>query len=307
MINYHKSVLVEKVVENLNVTTAALIIDATLGDGGHAYALLQAMPEDGRVIGIDLDPDALARSKQRLSQFGERFQAIEGNFGDLEALLEKHGVRNVDGVLADLGISQLQITDASKGFMYSGSGPLAMTMGNRSSLNAETVVNELSEDELARVIWKYGEERDAKRIARAIVSQRRLHRITTTDQLADIVRKTVRHRFVVKTLARVFQAIRIYVNKELESLERFLPQAENVLRSGGRLVVISYHSLEDRRVKEFFRKEANPCECPPELPQCVCGKKPRLKIINKLIRPTAEEIAHNPSARSAKMRVAEKI
>jgi len=306
-IDYHKSVLVSEVLTYLKAETAALIIDATLGDGGHSLALLEAMPDNGKVYGIDLDRDALARAKARLSRFGERFHVIEGNFGDLEALLQEHGVGQVDGVLADLGVSRLQITLADKGFTFSDSGPLTMTMSSETQVNAESVVNDLSEDELARVIWEFGEEREARRIARAIVSQRRLGRIETTGQLADIVRRTVRSRFAVKSLARVFQAIRIYVNREMENLEKFLPQALEVLRPGGRLAVISYHSLEDRKVKEFMQKQANPCECPPELPRCVCGKKPRLKIATKLIRPDEQEVAANPSARSAKMRVAEKL
>ena len=284
-----------------------MLIDGTLGDGGHTLLMLKAMPEHGRVLAVEQDQDAINRSKKRLSGFADRFQVVHGNFRDLESLSLGQGVTKVDGVLVDLGVSYLQLSDARKGFMFSASGPLDMRMDKTLPTSAEDVVNEFSESELARVVWMYGEERQSKRIARAIVSQRQKVKIETTEQLATIVRNVVGPKFSVKSLARVFQAIRIYVNNELESLQQFLPQAVNLLKTGGRLAVISYHSLEDRLVKEFIQKEAHPCECPPEFPQCVCGKKARLIKVGKLIRPTAEEIAHNSSARSAKLRVAEKL
>ena len=286
---------------------AELIVDATLGDGGYALAILQAMPPTGRVIGIDRDREAIERAERRLASFGSRFKALRGNFRDLEKLLHSVGVDKVDGVVADLGLSTLQISDPARGFTFSQSGPLLMIMGDDADRTAEDVVNEYDESELARIIRTYGEERAAGRIARAIAARRREKRITTTDDLADIVRSVVGGRYAIKSLARVFQAIRIHINAELENLSAFLPQALEVLKPGGRMAVVSYHSLEDRMVKQFMQVEQNPCICPPELPMCVCGRKPRLMMIGKIIRPTPEEVNLNPSSRSAKLRIAEKV
>jgi len=304
---YHKPVLVNYVVRSLEAVHANVVFDATLGDGGYAEAILQAMPSLGKLYGIDRDPQALARARKRLVVFGDRFSAIEGNFADLELIASRVGVEAVDGVVADLGVSYLQISDPGRGFMFSKSGPLSMQMGQDAELSAEDVVNTFSEKELAHILWNYGEERGAKRIARAIVARRNTKKIETTEELADIVRSVVNSRFAVKSLARVFQAIRIFVNKELESLDLFLPQALRLLKKNGYLVVLSYHSLEDRKVKRFMHREQNPCTCPPDLPVCVCGKKPRLQIIGKVIRPSSEEVARNPNSRSAKMRIARKL
>ena len=291
----------------LKTTTATAIMDVTLGDGGHSLALLEAMREDAWVLGMDQDEDAIKRAQARLAGYGNRFRAIQGNFGNLVSHVAALGVKEVDGILADLGVSHLQLNEARKGFSFMTSGPLDMRMNKNLAMTAETAVNELSENELADIIRAYGEERQVKQIVRAIVSHRKISRIKTTDQLAAIVQSAIRQKDAVKSLARVFQSLRIFTNKELDSLRQFLPQAVNLLKSSGRLVIISYHSLEDRIVKDFFRQEANPCICPKDFPRCVCGLEPRLKIIGKLVRPSENEVFRIRTARSARMRIAEKV
>ncbi len=307
MEGYHQPVLVREIVELLLAGQSTLICDVTAGDGGHMEAFLQAMPATGRVVGIDRDPQALQRLQQRLDRFRDRFQVVRGNFCDLQTILAPPGGGRFDAILADLGVSTLQISDPEKGFMFSADGPLAMQMDPASGLSAGTVVNDFDEQHLGGIIRTLGEERAWRRIARAIVRARSRGRILRTGQLADIVRRTVPGPHAVKSCARVFQSLRIFVNDELKNLDLFLPQALEMLRPGGRLAVISYHSLEDRRTKEFIREEAYPCICPPQLPMCCCGAVPRLKAVGKLIVPTAAEVAANPSARSARLRVAEKL
>lgn len=304
---YHIPVLLNKVVEYLQASRARLIVDVTLGDGGYSEAILKAMPNEGQVIGIDRDETAIRRATERLSWCSERLIALRGNFAEIAELLAAKGIHSVDGVVADLGVSTLQIVDPGRGFMFSGSGPLLMQMGSDAEFTAEQVVNDFPEEELAEIIKKFGEERAAKRIARAIAKARARRRIADTETLAKIVKSVVPERTNIKTLARVFQGIRIFVNKELESLELFLPQAVELMRQGSRLVIVSYHSLEDRIVKQFMARSENPCICPPGMPMCVCGKKATLKRIGKLIKPSVEEIMENPRSRSAKMRVAEKL
>jgi len=304
---YHRSVLVREVLELLQAEHARLVYDVTAGDGGHMEAFLQVMPPAGRVVGIDRDPEALRRLRQRLASYTDRFQVVRGNFRDLETLLALSERGHVDAILADLGISTLQITDPEKGFMFSADGPLAMQMDPQSGLSAETVVNEFDEPRLGEIIRTLGEERAWRRIAHAVVRARGRARIVRTGQLAEIVRSVVPGPYAVKSCARVFQSLRIFVNDELKNLELFLPQALNALGRHGRLGVISFHSLEDRIVKEFIRDQANPCICPPKLPVCVCGAVPRLKPIGKLVLPADAEVAGNPGARSARLRVAEKL
>ncbi len=304
---YHKSALSNEVVESLNVASGRIFCDATLGDGGHTLAMLRHLPVEGTVVGIDRDAQAIERAQQRLASFGDRFMAIQGNFSDLEKLLKENSIFGVDGVVCDLGVSMLQISDPSRGFMFSARGPLNMRMQADDGLTAADIINEFSEKELADIIWKYGEERQSRRIARAIVRERSKRRINSTEELAEIVRSVVGGRFVIKTLARVFQAIRIYINDELASLERFLPQALNMLNPGGRLAIIEYHSLESRIVKDFIYREVHPCTCPKDFPMCVCGKEPRIRVVHKLIKPSEQELTLNPSSRSARLRVVEKL
>lgn len=299
--------LTDAVVEALNVASAAVIADVCLGDGGHAKALLESAAHV-KVIGIDQDQKAIDRASERLEEFGSRFVPVHGNFRDLVPLLNSVSVQRVDGIIADLGVSMLQITRPERGFMFSEKGPLDMRMNpEEQDETAEDVVNELDEKELADIFYQYGEERQSRRIGRFIVSERRNGRIQTTQQLADIVRKAVGERFVIKSLARVFQALRIYINHELENLEYFLNQTLAVLNQGGRLAVIDYHSLEGKIVKQFIQREADPCICPKDIPVCVCGRQPRLKFVHKLVKPSAEEIERTPGARSARLRVAEKL
>jgi 16S rRNA (cytosine1402-N4)-methyltransferase len=258
------------------------------------------------VVGIDRDKEAIERSRQRLWDYKDRVYLVQGNFRDLEKIVHDAGLEKVDGILADLGVSHLQLSDSQRGFSYTLSGPLSMQMRTGSGIDAGVLVNQYSEAELARIIREFGEERAYKKIARAIVTYRRRKKFDTTGELADVVRQAVGPKLVVKTLARVFQSLRICVNQELEDLTRFLPQAARCLKGGGRLAIISYHSLEDRMVKTFMRLQANPCTCPSDAP-CVCDKKPGMKIITRLIKANDLERKKLPAARSARLRVAEKI
>lgn len=304
---YHKSVLLQQVLDGLEAVRARIIVDATLGDGGYSCELLKVMPENGIVIGIDRDPQALSRAKARLSSFGDRFIAVKGNFSNIENIVTGLGIKSVDGVVADLGVSYLQISNPDRGFMFMKSGPLLMNMGDDCQVNAETVVNEYSGEELARIFWEYGEERASWKIANAITRFRQTTRITTTRQLVDIIRGVVGSRYEIKSFARIFQAIRMHVNMEIENLKQFLPASLHILNIGGVLAVVAYHSGEDRLVKEFMREQANPCTCPKELPYCVCGKKPVLSIKGKMIIASDQEVRENPCARSAKLRIARVI
>ena len=303
---YHTSVLQQKVLEFLNLDSGRVFCDVTLGDGGHTKAILERLPEQGVVIGVDQDSQAIERAQRRLAAFGKRFKAIQGNFKHITTLLDEAKIKQVDGFLCDLGVSMLQISEPTRGFMFSQSGPLDMRMA-KSGMSAADIVNTSSEQELAEIMQKYGEERQARRIARALVRQREDHPIQTTGELADIVRRVVGQQFVVKSLARVFQSLRIYINDEIGSLRDFLPQALELLSSGGRLAVIEYHSLEARVVKDFMYEQTHPCVCPKKFPVCVCGKQPTIKIINRQVKPDEEEVRQNPSARSARLRVMEKL
>ena len=304
---YHTSVLVRQVVSGLDAKNAGIICDTTVGDGGYSLELLKVMPEDGIVIGIDRDPQAIARAQERLGQFKDRFKVIKGNFKDVEEIVMGLGIKEVDGIVADLGVSRLQISDPSRGFMFLKSGPLLMNMGDDSDVNAETIVNEYDGDELARIFWEYGEERASRKIAKAIIKYRQNKRIETTDQLVNIIRRVVSSRYEIKTFARIFQALRIFINREVDNLKLFLPAASKLLKTNGYMAIVSYHSLEDRITKQFMREQADPCICSKDLPRCVCGRKPTLKVIGKMKTADEEEIQLNPSSRSAKLRIAQKI
>lgn len=305
--SYHIPVLVEPVKSSLKVNECNLIIDCTCGDAGHSLAFLKAMPGDGRVIAVDLDPEALERARQRMRDYGDRFKAVQGNFKDIKSLVSQLGVDRPCGIFADLGVSRLQLLKPEKGFMYTGSGPLSMRMDGGQGVTAETVVNEFEEEKLARIIKTYGEDRAYRRIAREIVRKRARRAIKTTGELAEIIKNVVRGPYVTKSLARVFQSIRIFVNGEVDNLKCFLPQAIDLLREKGRLAVLTYHSIEDRIVKAFMRAEASDCECPPDFPVCVCGKEARARIIGRPVVPDEAEIARNPKARSSRLRCCEKI
>jgi 16S rRNA (cytosine1402-N4)-methyltransferase len=308
----HIPVLYGQVLDGLGIQPNGRYIDATVGAAGHAWGILRMSTPGGRLLGLDADPQAIAYARQALQEFGDRVLLQVANFGELRAVAESLGFRPVDAVLMDLGLSSRQLADAERGFAFSQSGPLDMRFDRTKGQSADALVNHASETELAELLWRYGEERQARRIARAVVAARPL---TTTKQLAELVSRTTRHgqkgkerRSRIHPATRTFQALRIAVNDELGALAQALPQALDLLRPGGRLAVISFHSLEDRIVKRFFQQEAQDCICPPEIPVCVCEHQAQLALITrKPIQPTAEEKARNPRSRSAKLRIAARL
>jgi len=305
--SYHLPVLLSEVSKFLITNPEGIYLDGTLGGGGHAEHILTMLSKNGQYIGIDQDREALQYSKKRLNRF-KNVIYHQGNFADLDLLLRKLKIKSVDGILLDLGISSYQIDTDERGFSYMKNTNLDMRMDRDGSSTAADLLNDLDEKELSTLFYTYGEERRAKQIAREIVQYRKKQKIQRSDQLRNIIDRVVFVRFKIKSYARIFQALRIAVNRELDVLEETLEKAIPFLRVGGRCLVISYHSLEDRIVKNFFRKKANPCICPPEFPQCVCGRKPELKIVTpKAIKASEPEVNENPRARSAVLRVGEKI
>jgi 16S rRNA (cytosine1402-N4)-methyltransferase len=302
----HLPVLYQPIISFLRPGTGCQLVDCTVGGGGHAYGLLQASHPDGRLLGLDVDPQALTQATQRLSIFGERAILKRASYEDLANQLEEIGWQEVDGILLDLGVSSFQLDTATRGFSFKKEASLDMRFDPDAPLKADDLVNGLPENELADIIYRYGEERRSRQIARAIVNHRPIH---STRQLADLVAKTTSSgKDGLHPATRTFQALRIAVNHELEAIQNVLPQAVSALAPGGRLAVISFHSLEDRIVKQYFQRESRDCICPPEQPVCTCGHIASLVLITrKPERPSAEEIEKNPRARSAKLRVAEKI
>jgi len=297
----------QEVCEYLITDSAGVYLDGTLGGGGHAQMILQRLSSRARYIGVDRDAQALAHAKQRLAAF-PNLVLFRGVFSQIPEALSAAGVPALDGVLLDLGVSSYQIDADERGFAFRPGLALDMRMDAGESLTAEAVLATYPEKELRRIFKEYGEERHSGRIARMIVRQRAQHPFKTSDDLIRVIDRAVPRQHVVKSYARIFQALRIEVNQELQHLERTLSAALDFLKPGGRLVVISYHSLEDRMVKHFLMKQEKPCVCPPEYPVCICGRKPRLRRIKPyLITPVEEEVKQNPRARSAKMRVGEKI
>ena len=295
-----------EVVEFLVTRTDGGYIDCTVGGGGHARWVLNNAPA-GRLLGLDLDAEAIARAREALSAFGERVTLVNGNFTELAAIADEHGFRSADGVLFDLGFSSLQLDDPGRGFSYRLDGPIDMRLDPAGGATAASLLARMNERDLARIIFEFGEERRAHPIARAIVRARDRGELSSTAELVAAIVSTKPAR-KNKTLSRVFQALRIAVNRELENLRAGLAHAVNVLRPGGRLVVISYHSLEDRIVKRHFLSCEKPCTCPRDLPECACGKKPSLRVVTRrVVVPSDAEVEANPRARSAKMRVAEKL
>ena len=303
----HRPVLVDRSVELLlpALERGGVVVDATLGRGGHARAILDAAPQI-ELVGIDRDPDALEASEANLAAHAGRIRLVRGDFKDVASLLERLGVTSVRGVLFDLGVSSPQLDEAHRGFSFRVDGPLDMRMDPAQSLSAEVVVNNYAQADLSRVIARYGEERFASRIAKAIVRSRP---VSGTRALAEIVKEAIpaaTRRTGGHPARRTFQAIRIEVNGELEALEMGLVDALDYTEPGGRVVAISYHSLEDRIVKKFFAEQSRGCTCPPEFPVCVCGKKERVRVLTRRpVRPTAEEVAANPRAEAAKLRAVE--
>lgn len=307
-IEYHIPVLVDQVIEHLAIDPSGVYVDCTMGGGGHSLEIVNRLTGSGKLVGMDCDDQAIEFASPRLQHEKDRMIILKGNFAQLKTVLASAGIASVDGILADLGVSSYQIDTAERGFSYMKTGPLDMRMGIGQTLTAEQVVNTYPGEELARIFKEYGEERYARSIARKIVQERALALISTTQQLTDILGLKIPFQHRIKTFARIFQALRIEVNKELNNLKSLLHQAVELLNSGGRLVIISYHSLEDRIVKEFFNSLVNPCICPAELPMCACGRTPTIRLATRgVIRPSAEEMNNNPRSRSAKLRAAEKI
>lgn len=304
--DYHLPVMREEAVDFLVTRPDGIYVDCTLGGGGHAEGILKKLSSSGKLVGLDADADALAYAGSRLAAY-PNVVLRQSFFDQLDIVLFEENLLPVQGVLFDLGISSFQVDEKTKGFSYMAEGPLDMRFRNTQKRSAFDVVNRYSEEELGRVLRDYGEERHWRRIVRAIVAARRQAPLRTTTDLAAVVRGVTPQRFHAKSLARVFQAIRIEVNDELKRLSRALEKAFEALDENGRLVVISYHSLEDRMVKEFFRYKALDCVCPPDFPRCVCDKQQELRILTrKPLRPAEAEVQRNPRARSARLRAAEK-
>ncbi len=312
MRGFHQPVLLDAVIEGLNCREeAGTYIDCNLGDGGHSQAILAANPAN-KVIGIDRDEKALERAAERLKPFARRISLVEDNFKNLENILTEFNVKQVKGILFDLGFSSFQIADSGRGFSFKYDAPLDMRMSQTGKVTAADLVNKLSVQELREIIGRFGEERYAGRIASAIVRNRAEEPIEGTWRLVGIIEKTVppayRYKSRIHCATRTFQALRIAVNDELSSLEYALPAAVYALSARGRLAIISFHSLEDRMVKAFFRKMSAACFCPPRVPVCVCNTQPTLKVVtSKPIVPTEKEIELNPRSRSSKLRIAEKL
>jgi 16S rRNA (cytosine1402-N4)-methyltransferase len=310
MPTYHESVMRNEVLHYLNVHMEGVIVDGTLGDGGHTEFILKNTAPEIRVLAIDRDSSAIERASERLSPFRGRVTLAHGNLGDIKELAAENGITSVVGVLMDLGVSSPQLDTAGRGFSIQHDGPLDMRMDSSQKTSAADLLIKLSDAELASIIKDYGEERYAKRVVRAIRREQEERPITTTGQLSRIVARVVKssRHSRIHPATRTFQALRIAVNDELEQLKTALAGMMGLLHSTARVAVISFHSLEDRIVKTFFRDEEKGCSCPPKIPICVCGRMPALKILTrKPLVPSEEEVAQNPRSCSAKLRVAERI
>jgi 16S rRNA (cytosine1402-N4)-methyltransferase len=303
---FHEPVLKEEALTFLVTAKKGIYLDGTLGGGGHSEAILKNIHKSGRLIALDLDNDAIHFSRTRLKH--KNFLVEQANFKNLGEVLKKLKINRVHGILLDLGVSSYQIDTAEKGFSYRASGKLDMRMNSKQQLTAHEIANTFSEEKLCEIFKKYGEERRYRAISRVIIKEREKNVIETTTDLQEIISAVLPYQNRVKSLSRIFQALRIAVNEELENLKAALESGLDYLTTGGRLVVISYHSLEDRIVKNFFKQESRRCVCPPDLPICVCGEPGRLKILTKRpIQPSKEEVQRNPRSRSARLRTAEML
>ena len=311
MIFEHKSVLLNETVDSLNIKEDGIYVDGTLGGAGHA-SLVCSKLQDGKLIGIDQDKDAIAVASERLDKFGkDKFVVVRDNYCNIKSVLENLDIKKVDGIYLDLGVSSYQLDTASRGFTYRVDAPLDMRMDDRKEETAGDIVNNYSESELFRVIRDYGEDRFAKNIAKHIVKYRQNKRIETTGELTEIIRGAIPMKIQLTgghPAKRTFQALRIELNEELKVLEDSIDVMIDLLNTGGRLSIISFHSLEDRIVKNIFRRNENPCTCPKNFPICVCGNTSKGKVVTrKAILPSEEEILYNSRSKSAKLRVFEKI
>ena len=307
----HKSVLLQECIDALNIRPDGIYLDGTLGGAGHSSQIARRLTEGGRLIGVDRDRTALAAAKERLAPYADRVTLVHSNFAEIDAILDSLGIPAVDGMLFDLGVSSPQLADASRGFSYMADAPLDMRMDKDDALTAGEVVNTWPQGELRRILYDYGEERYAPQIAAAICRAREKAPVETTLELVDIIRSAMPAQALREKqhpAKRSFQAIRIAVNDELGAVSRMMQAAVGRLNPGGRLAVITFHSLEDRIVKSEMQQAARGCTCPPEFPVCVCGKKPLVKLVTrKPIVSGPAELEENPRARSAKLRVAEKL
>jgi 16S rRNA (cytosine1402-N4)-methyltransferase len=301
----HIPVLYQEVLRGLQIKPGGRYIDGTLGGGGHAKGILEESSPAGRLLGIDSDPAAIATTAERLAEYGPRVTLVHASFAQLAEIASQYGFCPADGILLDLGLSSLQLASGERGFSFQIDGPLDMRFNPRQGRPASELVNGLSVSELADIFRRYGEERRAQRIAKAIVAARP---VRTTHQLAEVVVKAVGRRGRIHPATRVFQALRIAVNDELLALSQVLPQGGGLLVPRGRLIVISYHSLEDRLVKQFYRQESQDCICPPEVPVCCCQHRATLEIVTrKPIIPSEQELEDNPRCRSARLRIAARL
>lgn len=307
----HYSVLLNETIENLNIKPDGIYVDGTLGGGGHAYQVASRLSEKGRLIGIDQDADAIAAAGERLKEFGDKITIIRSNYANMKEELHRIGVEKVDGIVLDLGVSSFQLDTPERGFTYRDeNAPLDMRMDDRQSLTAKDIVNGYSEMDLYRIIRDYGEDKFAKNIAKHIVQERAKKPIETTGELTEIIRASIPMKVQVTgghPAKRTFQAIRIELNKELEVLQNNLDDMIDLLNPGGRICIITFHSLEDRIVKSNFKRNENPCTCPSDFPVCVCGKVSKGKVITrKPILPSEKELEENSRSKSAKLRVFER-
>lgn len=305
----HKSVLLNETIDGLNIKPDGIYVDGTLGGGGHAYEVCRRLGEKGSIVGIDQDAAAIEAASARLKDFGEKVTIVRSNYCDMKSKLHELGIDKVDGIVLDLGVSSYQLDTAERGFSYREDAPLDMRMDTRQKMTARDIVNDYTEADLYRVIRDYGEDKFAKNIAKHIVQACAVKPVETTAELSEIIRASIPMKFQKKSghpAKRTFQAIRIELNRELDVLRDSLDDMIDLLNPGGRLCIITFHSLEDRIVKSAFRKNENPCTCPPDFPVCVCGKKSKGSIITKKpILPSEEELEYNSRSKSAKLRIFE--
>ncbi len=307
----HKSVLLFETIDGLNIKPDGIYVDGTLGGGGHSFQILKRLGDGGRLIGIDQDEDALRAAGERLAIFGDKVTTVRSNYRDMKKVLHDLGIEKVSGIVLDLGVSSYQLDEPERGFTYREDVPLDMRMDRRNPKTAKNIVNEYSEMELFRIIRDYGEDKFAKNIAKHIVAARQEKEIETTGELIEIIKAAIPAKVRATgghPAKKTFQAIRIELNEELEVLQNSLDEMIDLLEDGGRICIITFHSLEDRIVKTIFKTNENPCTCPSHFPVCVCGKVPKGKVITrKPIVPSDEELEENSRAKSSKLRIFERI
>ena len=307
----HFSVLLEECIENLNIKPDGVYVDGTAGGAGHSSKIAERLSANGLLIPIDQDEDAIRVVTERLAPYADRVQVVRDNFSNLKSVLESRGIEKIDGLLLDLGVSSYQLDTAERGFSYMADAPLDMRMDNRAARSAYDVINGYSADELKKIIYDFGEERFAPKIVAGIIKAREQAPVQTTGELVEIIKKSIpsfARKEELSSVKRVFQAVRIEVNRELDVIAPTIEAAVNAMNVGGRIVIITFHSLEDRIVKQTFAGLASGCTCPKDFPVCVCGNKPKIKLITKKpILPSDEELAVNSRSKSAKLRVAERI